>query len=173
MHTPNSDGDGPRRLLRAALVGVVAAAVAFVGAATVSSALSGNSTEPEVEEGRSLNLRDTYNRSVGVEPTGERPGDAAMETLLDEVAATGLVPVAQPQGGFVPVEALEVDHVASSREDLIPVVDSDGEVIAYWGVGLGPVDLDLVESGAPLDMDEIRATNQVSVTPPEGFPGGQ
>ena len=81
----------------------------------------------------------------------------AMEGLFDRAASDGLLPVAEPFGGYVSVDILQQATIASSRADLFPVFDDAGGVIAYWGVGLGPVDKQLVESEAPLDFEQLRA----------------
>jgi hypothetical protein len=148
------------------------AAGLIVAGAGLSSWAIANATADEGEaaqlDGRAFDLGDMWERTDEAERDHMFDGStaqqrAALEEMFDRASEEGLVPVAQPFGGLVSTEIMNQPHRAESRDDLFPVFDVEGNVIAYWGVGLGPVDKELVESGVPLDFDELRAQNGRSI----------
>ena len=155
-------------------LGLVVACVSFAAAGIAAGARSG---QDDVRENRSveaaesppqgitglLDARTEEDRLRNLEVTP--PEQRLAYLAVEEMMAQDMIRVGGPDGflGWVNRTDLARPSLPESEADLFPVYGIDGSVVAYFGVGIGAIDKELVEAPGEIDLEAEMAKKGITV----------
>lgn len=152
-----------RALIAAGLVlGVGGVAVALVNQASPRDGGSPYANQITAasasESGSPVDLAESSGQELE-DATGRLTPDQRQQlALLQSDLRSDAVPVESPYediSGFVTSEAFLDMTLPNSNADLHPVVDGEGNLIAYWGAQIGIISITQVESEVPIDFASL------------------